>query len=233
MERQISLTDILQAAGDTARASMYFRWPGVVVAYHASTQTADVQPTLSDARLDVTSGGIVIEPWPVILGVRVAWPRFGGFTISGPLAPNDPVVLEAFDLDPSPALAGGRSTKPANPVDVRRHGGNYWLCRPTDLTGPIGDASAAGSHFILGKDGDPSQVRFAAGSVQVGLAGATITLGGGGAAVGRVGDAVSVTLTTADALEFVSPSGGGGCVLSAPLTLTGMITGGSSKVTSG
>lgn len=59
----------------------------------------------------------------------------------------------------------------------------------------------------------------------------SIALAGGGAALGRVGDSVSVTFTTADAALIASPSGA--CSTPAPITLTGTITAGSPKVTSG
>jgi Phage protein Gp138 N-terminal domain len=171
VETQISESEVTQAYIDSLKNSLYFRWPGVVSAYHASTQVADVQVTLADPRIDPDTGEIVLEPWPLILGVHVAWPRFGGFVFTGPLAPGDPVVLEAWDLDPSPALTQGRSAQTASPLDVRRHGGGYWLCRPTDMTGPIADAGPAGTMMIVGKDGDPAQIRMSAGSIQLGNAG--------------------------------------------------------------
>ena len=59
----------------------------------------------------------------------------------------------------------------------------------------------------------------------------SIALAGGGAAVGRVGDSVSVTFTTADAALINSPTGA--CSTLSPITLTGQITAGSPKVTSG
>lgn len=73
------------------------------------------------------------------------------------------------------------------------------------------------------------------GEVDVGSAGATVKLSGGGAAVGRVGDQVQVTFTAADAALVIAPAGtaGGPCSAVGAITLTGTITAGSSNVTSG
>ena len=88
--------------------------------------------------------------------------------IAGFLEQNDQVVLEAFDLDPTPWRAQGRSTKPVNPVDVRRLGGNYWSADPTDLTGPSSDPDVlGGASLVLGVAGGATLV----------FNGTTITLG--------------------------------------------------------
>jgi Phage protein Gp138 N-terminal domain len=172
MEKQITQEQVIEAATNTLKNSLYASMPATVVSYDPTTMLATVQPTLADPRIDLDTGAIVFEPWPPIQGVRVAWPRFGnGFVIAGPLAKYDPVHLLAFDLDPSPALSQGRSNQVANPIDVRRLSGGYWLAFPTDMTGPIADASAAGSAFIIGKDGDPAQIRFTPGLIQLGRAG--------------------------------------------------------------
>lgn len=171
MQRQITVEQIVQTGVDGLKATIYLRMPGAVVAYHADTQTADVQPMVNDVRLDLEMGTPVFEPWSVIYNVPVCWPRFGGFTIAGFLEENDQVVLEAFDLDPTPWRAQGRSKNPVNPYDLRRLGGNYWSANPTDLTGPMQDASAAGSALVIGVDGDSAQIRISKGSIQFGSSG--------------------------------------------------------------
>lgn len=170
-ERQLTLGEGVRAAVEALRHSMYLCMPGAVVAYYPSTQTADIQPMTNDVRVDVETGELIFEPWKPILQVPVAWPRMGGMTISGPLQKYNQVVLQAFDLDPTPWRAQGPSLNPVNPTDAARHGGNYWRCIPTDLTGPIGDAAATGTWLIIGKDGDPAQIRIAAGAIQLGNAG--------------------------------------------------------------
>lgn len=174
MEKQIPLGEIAREAARTERNSIYVRMPGSVVAYYPNdtpTPTADVQPMVSDPRVDLDTGAIVYEPWSVIQRVPVAWPRMGGFLIMGFLSAQDPVILEAFDLDPTAWRAQGRSSAQVNPGDARRLGGNYWLCRPEDLCGPITDQAAAAAALIIGKDGDPAQIRISAGKIQLGNAG--------------------------------------------------------------
>jgi hypothetical protein len=171
MERQITTTQIVKAETRSARASIYVSMPGAVVKYYPDDQTADVQPMVNDVRFDVETGEIVFEPWSVIQRVPVSWPRMaGGFVIAGFLEEHDQVVLEAFDLDPSPWRAQGRSSNPVNPGDVRRLGGNYWRAEPTDLTGPIGDAPTA-QGMVIGQDGQPAQIVVTPGKIQLGRSG--------------------------------------------------------------
>jgi len=152
---------------------------GNVVNYYPATMTADIQPNPNDVRTNLDTDGNVFEPWPVLKNVPIAWPRFGGFVLVGPLKQYDPVTLEAFDLDPTTWLAQGRSTKPVAPNDVRRLSGNYWSATPTDLTGPIKDASEAAAAFLLGLDGDTAQILFAAAALTLGKTGAQVTIAGG------------------------------------------------------
>lgn len=62
-----------------------------------------------------------------------------------------------------------------------------------------------------------------------------LDLAGGGAAVGRVGDTVHVTIDSSIATQIIAPAGtvGGPCTVTAPVTVSGTIISGSSKVTSG
>jgi hypothetical protein len=171
MRRQNTLEQIVDAGTEALRHSLYICMPGSVVAYHADTQTADVQPMVNDPRVDIETGAIVFEPWGVIYNVPVCWPRFGGFVIAGPLKQYDQVVLEAFDLDPTPWRAQGRSGKPVNPGDVERLGGGYWRAVPTDLTGPMQSAGAAANGMVIGADGNSAQIVFNPGSIQLGSSG--------------------------------------------------------------
>ena len=171
MQRQITTEQVVRAFTDSLKASLYICMPGTVTAYHADTMRVDVQPMTNDVRQDLDTDAVVYEPWPVITGIPVAWPRFGKFVLVGPMGVGDPVTLEAFDLDPNPAWAAGKSNSPVNPADVRRLSGNYWKATPANLTGPIQDVQAlAGLAALLGIDGDPAQIRFAPGTIQAGRA---------------------------------------------------------------
>lgn len=60
-----------------------------------------------------------------------------------------------------------------------------------------------------------------------------VQLAGGGPPIARVGDSVLVTISIAQGALFVAPPGGGPCVVAAPIPVTGTITSGSLKATSG
>lgn len=180
---QITLSEVIGGASEQLRASMYHCLPGIVQAYHASEQTADVLPAVNDPRFDPDTGerltfdangqpddaGTNDEPWPVIPHVPVSWPKFGGFVIAGPLAPGNRVLLVAFDLDPTKHRNTGQVE---NPIDVRRHGGTYWWCIPADITDPgvSQDAAAAGSSLVIGKDGASQQIRIDGNHINLGSA---------------------------------------------------------------
>jgi hypothetical protein len=95
-----------------------------------------------------------------------------------------------------------------------------------------------GSRVLVGfVDADPSRPVVLAfeDAEGPGFVPPSLGLAGGGAAVGRVGDSVQVTLNSTEVGSIIAPGGSGGaCTLpGGSLTLTGQITAGSSKVTSG
>src|ERR1700761_3250280 len=124
----------MTSATEQHRNDVYRCMPGWVVSYDEGQETATIQPGTNDVRQDLDTGETISEPFDSIPGVPVAWPRFAGLVLKGTLEKYDPVLLLAFDLDPTPWRKAGRSNKPVDPVDVRRHGGGYWLALPTDLT---------------------------------------------------------------------------------------------------
>lgn len=167
MQRQVTTEEIVNAGTEALRHSLYISMPGSVVKYYPQTQEADIQPMVNDPRVNVDTGEIVFEPWSIIHAVPVCLPRMAGIVIAGFLNPQDQVILEAFDLDPGPWRAQGRSSRPVNPADVRRLGGNYWRCTPTDLTGPIADAPTS-SGLVIGVDGNLAQIVIQSGSISLG-----------------------------------------------------------------
>lgn len=62
--------------------------PGVVVRYDAPSRRASVQPAVA---LLTTDGQLIDRP--VVADVPVLFPSGGGFALSFPLAPGDPVLL--------------------------------------------------------------------------------------------------------------------------------------------
>lgn len=167
MRRQITLSEVMSGALQTERATLYHCWPGSIVTYYASEQTADVQIMVNDVRFDLDTGARFSEQWPVAPHVPVSWPRFGGFCISGPMAAGDSCVLIAFDVDPTAWQQTGNRSDPA---DARRHVGSYWFVIPCNLTtgGVMQDASAAGTQMVMGVDGAAPQIRFTNENIQLG-----------------------------------------------------------------
>lgn len=101
MEKQIRTGQLLDIANESLKNAMYHVLPGSVVNYDAANQVADIQPMVNDVRTDVDTQARVSEPFEVIPSVPIMWPRFGKFVIAGRLNQYDPVLLIAFDLDPT------------------------------------------------------------------------------------------------------------------------------------
>lgn len=96
--------------------------------------------------------------------------------------------------------------------------------------GPAGIAMSdipAGSHCLVGfSNGDPSQ-RFAA---LFELTTATLTFNGGTKAVGRVDDAVQVTIQITDVATMALTSPSGPVTATSPVTVSGKITAGAANL---
>ena len=171
MKRHLTDAQVIQDFLDSFKASLYFSQPASVIAYYPGTRTADVQPMTNDPRTDLATGAPLYEPWAPLKGLPVMWPRFrgangkGSFTLAGLLNPNDQVLIEAFDLDPSTWMEQGRSTTPVNPAHIARFGG-HWRVNPSDLASPFTGLSSGSpepgtnSLFLIGPDGSQQQIRF-------------------------------------------------------------------------
>lgn len=141
--------------------------PGIVTAYHTDTQCVDVQPAVNDVRIDPDTGERVQEAFPVFPQVPVAWPRFGGYCISGPVNAGDRCVLVAFDLDVTKHRLTGNQE---DPLHAGRHQGVTWFALMADLTDPgrMQDTSAAASSLVIGKDGASTQLRIDGSHISLG-----------------------------------------------------------------
>lgn len=169
MERHVTGSDVVTAGVEALRHDMYHQYPGAVIAYYPATETADVQVMTNDVRTDVDSGARISEPWD-LKGVPVAWLRFAGFIIKGTLAVHDPVILQAFDLDPTSAFNAGRTLKPVDPADVRRHGGGYWFVLPYNLL--VGHAQGAVTGTLtIGAEGAAPCIVISGSTIQLGASG--------------------------------------------------------------
>jgi protein gp138 len=160
MRRQIELPEILDASAQALRDSLYHAMPGIVQAYYATEQTADVQPGVNDVRFDVDTGARISEPWPVIPKVPVAFFKAAGFAVYADLSPGDKVILIAQDLDPTIFRSSG---KQADPIDTGRHRGAYWVAIPTDITDG-GRMVSSGGALVLGKPGGGGNIYLGSAS---------------------------------------------------------------------
>jgi hypothetical protein len=163
VRRQITLGEIVSAAQDSQRATLYHVMPGHVLAYHKGAPgvpaTVDVQAAVNDVRFALDTGARFSEPWTMIPKVSVMWLSFGPFILTGALHPGDRVILFGFDLDPS---AWQKTGEVSDPPDTRRHSGSYWCAFPCDLTvpGAFVDGAAAEHNLVLGVDGGDAQIRI-------------------------------------------------------------------------
>jgi hypothetical protein len=208
LKRSITQSDVAAAAAESVRDAMYHCMPGSVVAFYGSEQTVDVQPTVNDVRTDLVSGARISEPWPVIPHVPIAFPRFGGYAVAGPMSVGDRVLLVAFDLDPTAwRQTGNRS----DPGDASRHAGGYWLAIPCDLTVPgvMKDAAAAAQGLVIGVDGAAPQIRINGSNIQLGNAGGDFI-----ALASKVQTAIADLATWVK--TGVAPPGGGTVTYAAP-----------------
>lgn len=174
MRKEIQLETVINQALETLKASMYISMPASVVEYDPVAQVAACQPMINDPRTDLSDGSVFFEPWGVIQNIPVAWPRMGGYVISGFLQPKDQVVLECFDLDPAAWRAQGRSLSPLDPGSLRRLGGQHWRVNPTDLTAPGGKSpnksNPTSAGLVIGLDNGQTLIEIDGSFIKIGHA---------------------------------------------------------------
>ena len=112
-----TLTEVIREALDARLESVRVAMPGIVQAYNAATQSADVLPSVRGSVLEV-DGSLTPEALPVIPDVPVMFPRAGGFFLSFPLIPGDSVLLVFSESDLGEWRRVGSVVDPG---DTRRH----------------------------------------------------------------------------------------------------------------
>lgn len=160
-----SLPEVLRAALEAHTEGMHVALPGRVVSYSAASQTAVVEAGVK-LPLRGEFGEVVYESLPTFPDVPIAWPKGGGYYLTFPLAPGDPVLLVFSDVAAGEYLNTGEISEPA---DTRRHSLGYPVAIPGGAspdTKALTDASA--DALTLGKDGNPAQVKVKAGAIELG-----------------------------------------------------------------
>jgi len=177
MRKQITLSELVTASGESERATLYHIMPGIVSAYYPGTATTpayvDVTPGVNDVRKNTTTGDRISEPWMVIPKIPILFLYCSVYFQAGPMAAGDKVVLLGFDLDPTAHMMSGN---PEDPPDPRRHSGSYWCAIPADITvpGAFPDGAAIANGLCMGVAGGQAQIQFN-GSADTGSLGATPT----------------------------------------------------------
>lgn len=134
------LAAALRAASSQALRGLHTCMPGVIVAYDAGKQLADVQPSLSRRLKDGRD-----EKLPILTDVPVIWPRSGGASMTFPVDSGDGCLLmfsersidtwkgadgenftddtRMFDLSDAVAIMGlvqaGKAGAPGNKVRIK------------------------------------------------------------------------------------------------------------------
>lgn len=171
MPRAIPLAEVIQSAIDSAFREKVHTLPGIVTAWHPDTQCVDVQLATTEPLISLTDGSVTYEIPAQVPAAKVAFPGANGFTISWPLAVGSHVTCYFFDLYVEDYRQSGQQS---NPTLIGKHTGyscivGPWSCADSTV---IADATAANGAMVIGKDGDPGQIRLSPGVVQLGRTGA-------------------------------------------------------------
>ena len=106
---------MLRGALDARLLKLHTHLIARVTSYNPANQSCSAQPEVMEPDY-AEDGTYTPRQLPVFADVPVAWPRFGGFRIVGPLAVGDRVVLLMHETSLQRwKHAGGGNTDPADP----------------------------------------------------------------------------------------------------------------------
>lgn len=195
-----TLAELVERALESRLADVHVSMPGIVVAYDAATQTADVQPALRRVVLS-TDDDPIAEDLPILRNVPVSFPGGAGFTIHFTLAAGDSGDLIFSSMSHNEWQASGDVSTPGNlrPHDLAS-AKFYPGIRSKKNAAPDTDASI----------GIPGGLRAHFGS-------ASIDVGSGGQFVALAG-LVLAELNKIAATLATGSNGGGPVVFATPYT---------------
>jgi hypothetical protein len=155
--------------------------PGVIESYDPGSKTAAVSVPISDFYAG-DDGGDIEEPWPVLEDVPVCFPGGGGWQMTWPLQPGDPVLLVFCQRDITRWFATN-GKEPHAPLLADTHNESSAICLPRLFPEDSDQLDAAGEHFTI--EGHGVKVLFKrngnavieAGRVELGADGAAQALG--------------------------------------------------------
>lgn len=203
--------------------------PARVVAFDAAKNQVTVQPLFLRVFVDA-AGEETIIPAPIQPGVPVLFPRGGGFAITWDLVPGDIVMLLAAERSIDLwARDGGM----VDPKPRRKHDQSDVIAIPGVAPEVSAIAGIAPNELRLGSEDGSAEIRINRANGKIQVTGLTVELAGGGPAVGRVGDYVTIDSASDPAffawISALSPV----TVAPYPAPIKGRISTGSPKVTSG
>lgn len=152
-------------------ADVHVALPGQVQTYAESTNLADVKVMVEQPIFDDDGDITSYENIGVLPGVPVAWPRFGGYYLIGPLNQGDEGMLVFCSTPIGEWRNSGQLSKPA---DTSRHSIGWPMFFPMGFndTRTLPDAGAAANGIVLGKEGGAEQLLIETGLIQAGASGA-------------------------------------------------------------
>ena len=168
----IELSELLEAAFRSGQARLHTSIPGIIRAYDASAQRADVEIAVADFSFatDTRDDPRVYDAPLVIPSVRVQFPSGGGFGLCLPLSAGDECTLLFSERSTAEFEESGQTSQP---LDARRHSYGHPVAIPGSLSAPKTLASLAhASEMRIGTDAGDGRIDFSASLVKIG-AGAT------------------------------------------------------------
>lgn len=162
--RNPGFAEVIQLAIRQSSSALRVSMPGRIVKFYPATQTADVQPLITESSED-SSGEITESPIEIIQAVPVQFAGGGGFMITVPVAVNDPCWLTFSDRSIDRWFARGQLV---DPVDVRRHHLSDAVAILGVRSKPEALAEFDTGRAVFGKVGGP-RVAVDAASVQLGV----------------------------------------------------------------
>lgn len=165
--RDPTLAETMRAFVEGHMVDVHVALPGIVVAYNAATQTADIA-IATRLPLQTLTGDNVHDDAVTLPSVPVQWPSGGGYFAAFGLAAGDPVTVVCMDIAAGEYLETGEVSAPA---DTRRHSLGYCFAIPGGArpkTKQLIDAPVVG--VVVGRDGADEQIVITDGLIALGKA---------------------------------------------------------------
>lgn len=150
-ERSVSQADVLGALRESVFRDLHVAFVARVVSYDSATQTAEVQPLVSEF-FEEEDGTITQVDAKPISGVPVAFFGAGGFRMTWPIQDGDTGLCLVLDRSADAWLAQGGKQRPA---DLRRHNVTDSVFFPGLHPNNAAWTGASATAVTLGKDGGP------------------------------------------------------------------------------